>query len=173
MRQPVLFALMSGAVAAAAIVDGGGGGGRCTQATSPAADALQAALDAAIRAGQSAFTVEPATAPLCFGNTSLVVSRATGLVIDLGGNALVFAVGGGVLVRDSVRVTITGATISYDPPTAAQGVIASTFGPAGSRGTLVSQPRPLYATAAYRPGCPVKVPQTAPPNAIELVRPVS
>ena len=114
----------------------GGGGGRCTQFTSPEARTLQSDLDAAVRSGAPAFTVAASPAPICFGNASLLVERATNLAVDLGGNAMVFAVGGGVLIRDSVGVTLAGATISYDPPTAAQGVIASTFGPSDNRTTL-------------------------------------
>ena len=195
MHLLLLAALQLGSVAAVAA---GGSGHRCTQATSAAARRLQAAVDAAIRAGLHTVMVPASSDVVCFGNASFLVDRANVLNIDLGtgqtmilgganrrrvsrcqrrvrprlggsrhcraavlagGSALVFAVGGGVLIRDSQRVTISGASIAYDPPTSAQGVIASTYVPAngtanGTTGTLVILPRrpgALPPTPAPRP----------------------
>jgi hypothetical protein len=117
---------------------------RC--AAQPSAAALQAALDAAIRAGASTYVVPAAAVPYCFGNTSLRIEQAHGLEVFLGGNAFLFSVGAGVLVRDSTAITLRGggadapASISYDPPTAAQGVIESTWA-SGSGKTLFARVR--------------------------------
>jgi hypothetical protein len=114
---------------------------RC--ATQPSAADVQAAVEAAISVGQRSYAVPLAAAPYCFGNSSLLVEKAHGLELDLGSNAYLFSVGAGVLVRDSTAVTLRGAgagapaSISYDPPTSAQGVIASTW--ASSSKTMLAR----------------------------------
>eukprot|EP01052_Picozoa_sp_SAG31_P010601 SAG31_NODE_584_length_13886_cov_96.615000_10_plen_1291_part_00 len=106
---------------------------RCTMQPSPAAAGVQAALGAAVAAGARSFTVPFAADPYCFGRSSLLIERAPeGLEVNLGNNTFVFSMPHGILIRDSVGVTLRGAgadspaQISYDPPTTAQGVIAST-----------------------------------------------
>lgn len=130
---------------------------RC--ATQPSAADVQAAVEAAISAGQRSYAVPLATAPYCFGNSSLLVERAHGLELDLGGNAYLFSVGAGVLVRDSTAVTLRGAgagdpaSISYDPPTSAQGVIASTW--------ATSSSKTMHARVRLDPRFPTAVPPGA------------
>eukprot|EP01043_Picozoa_sp_COSAG02_P079543 COSAG02_NODE_18461_length_936_cov_26.395460_1_plen_130_part_01 len=95
---------------------------RCTVEPSTAATAVQTALDAAVRAGSGAFTVPHSSTPYCFGNSSLIIEGAKGLNVSLGSNAFVFSTPHGILLRDSVGVTLHGdgpdspAQISYDPP---------------------------------------------------------
>ena len=114
---------------------------RCTALPSPESAAVQAALDAAVRSGAPSYAVPHSDAPICFGNSSLLVERAHGLDISLGDNAFVFSVGAGILVRDSTSVTLRGAgadspaSVSYDPPTSAQGLIESTWGSSGGKTT--------------------------------------
>lgn len=50
---------------------------------------------------------------------------ARDITVDIGTNTLLFTVGAGVLVRDSVNVTIAGGVVAYDPPANTQGVLSS------------------------------------------------
>ena len=82
---------------------------------------------------------EFAANPHCFSNSSLVIELlAQGLEVDLGKNTFVFSMPPGMLLRDSVGVTLRVAgQISHDPTAAAQGVITSTYHHA-KRGTYTT-----------------------------------
>ena len=81
---------------------------------SPAAAALQAAVDAAVAAGAPAFTLPPGS--IFFNAASFNLSRLDGMAISGGaGTTLVFEPGFGVAVTDARAAVLSGFAIDYAP----------------------------------------------------------
>lgn len=80
---------------------------------------LQAIIDASIVSGRSSVAITPGD--YVFSNSSLFIAGAKDLTIRATGVRLIFFFGSGLLISDSINVTVYGLTFDALPPNYAQG----------------------------------------------------